>query len=209
MKQSKGEFMKIIGITGGVGCGKSEVIRYIINKYHCEAVFADDVAKQIQKKGNKCYDDIVNLLGKEILDNDGEINKEKMAEIIFADEKLLKAVNAVVHPAVKTEILKKIKEAGDKNQVDFFILEAALLIECGYKSVVDEMWFVYTKDDIRRERLKQSRHYSDEKISRMFKSQLSFEEFYKAATFVLDNNGSMELTEKQIDDKLEEYLCQK
>ena len=80
--------MKIIGITGGVGCGKSEVIRYIIKKYNCFVIFADDLAKQLQEKGNLCYDKIVDLLGKQILDSEVNIEKSKMAEKIFGNKEL-------------------------------------------------------------------------------------------------------------------------
>lgn len=201
--------MKIIGITGGVGCGKSEVIRYIMKKYNCFVIFADDVAKQLQEKGNLCYDKIVELLGKDILAENGEIDKVKMAARIFADEKLLDEVNQIIHPAVKEYILEKIDAYREKDEVDFFIIEAALLIECGYGKIVDEMWYICTSDEIRRERLKVSRGYSDEKINRIFSSQLSYEEFQKACSFIVDNNDDMEVTQKQIDDKLEEYLCQK
>lgn len=201
--------MKIIGITGGVGCGKSEVIRYIMKKYNCFVIFADDVAKQLQQKGNLCYDRIVELLGVDILAEDGEIDKGKMAAKIFADESLLGRVNAIIHPAVYDFILDKIAEHKKKNEIDFIIIEAALLIECGYGKIVDEMWYVYTTDEIRRERLRKSRRYSDEKITQIFSQQLSYEEFKNASSFVVDNNGAMELAQQQIDDKLEEYLCQK
>ena len=201
--------MKIIGITGGVGCGKSEIIRYIMKNYRCFVIFADDVAKQLQQKGNLCYDKIVNLLGETILTNDREIDKGKMAAKIFADENLLLKVNDIIHPAVYDYVEEKIEEYRKHTEIDFFIIEAALLIECGYGKIVDEMWYVYTQDEIRRERLKKSRGYSDEKISQIFSSQLSYDEFKKASTFMLDNNGTVENTQKQIDNKLEEYLCQK
>lgn len=201
--------MKIIGITGGVGCGKSEVIRYIVKNYKCYVIFADDVAKQLQEKGNVCYDEIVALLGEDILEEGGQIHKGKMAEKIFGNEELLQKVNAIVHPAVMEYVQKKMKEQEEENCVDFFLIEAALLIECGYGDIVDEMWYVYTADEIRRERLKESRGYSDEKIDQIFASQLSYDEFKNACTFLLDNSGEIEMTHKQIDNKLEEYLCQK
>lgn len=201
--------MKIIGITGGVGCGKSEVIRYIMKNYNCYVIFADDVAKQLQQKGNLCYDRIVQLLGTEILTTDGEIDKVKMAAKIFATGELLEKVNGIIHPAVFDYVTETIAEYEEKDEIDFFIIEAALLIECGYGKIVDEMWYVYTKDEIRRERLKQNRGYSDEKIDQIFSSQLSYEEFVNASSFVIDNNNTVEDAQKQIDIKLEEYLCQK
>ena len=118
-------------------------------------------------------------------------------------------MNDIIHPAVYDYVKEKIAEYKKKNEIDFFIIEAALLIECGYGKIVDEMWYVYTADEIRRERLKKSRGYSDEKINQIFSSQLSYEEFKKASTFMLDNGGTIEDTQKQIDSKLEEYLCQK
>lgn len=201
--------MKIIGITGGVGCGKSEVIRYIMKNYKSYVIFADDVAKQLQQKGNLCYDRIVGLLGNEILAEDGEIDKAKMAAKIFSDETLLERVNGIIHPAVYSYVLEKISEQKKKNEIDFFIIEAALLIESGYGKIVDEMWYVYAADEIRRERLKRSRGYSDEKINQIFLSQLSYEEFKNGSSFMIDNSDTMESTRKQIDNKLEEYLCQK
>ena len=201
--------MKIIGITGGVGCGKSEVIRYIMKKYNCYVIFADDLAKQLQEKGNVCYDKIVELLGTEILLENGEINRAEMAARIFANEKLLDEVNGIIHPAVMDSVLEQIEAQRNEEKVDLFILEAALLIECGYGKIVDEMWYVYTADDMRRARLKASRGYSDEKISQIFSSQLSYEEFVRASSFVIDNNGTVEFMQRQIDNKLEEYLCQK
>lgn len=201
--------MKIIGITGGVGCGKSEVIRYIMKNYNCFVIFADDVAKQLQEVGNVCYDKIVSLLGKEILDDKANIDKAKMAAKVFADSTLLEKVNGIVHPAVKEYVLEKIAMYRKSGEVDLFIIEAALLIEDGYGKIVDEMWYVYTHDDIRKERLKKHRGYSDEKIDQIFSKQLSKEQFIKHCSFIIDNNDSMEVTQKQIDDKLEEYLCQK
>lgn len=201
--------MKIIGITGGVGCGKSEVIRYIMENYNCYVIFTDDVAKQLQEVGNVCYDRIVRLLGNDVLDDRGNIDKTKMAAKIFSDGTLLEKVNEIIHPAVMNYVLDKIALYKATEEVDLFIIEAALLIECGYGKIVDELWYVYTDDAIRRERLKLSRGYSDEKISQIYSKQLSKEQFMKQCSFIIDNNHSLDETQKQIDGKLEEYLCQK
>ena len=80
--------MKIIGITGGVGAGKSEILSFIRGNYSCEIYLADEVAHKIKEKGEPCYEQLVTLLGREILDEDGQINKLKMAAIIFEDEKI-------------------------------------------------------------------------------------------------------------------------
>ncbi|MBR3634704.1 MAG: dephospho-CoA kinase, partial [Lachnospiraceae bacterium] len=92
--------MKTIGITGGVGCGKSRILEYIRENYNCKIITADDVANEIKEPGEVCYQPLIDLLGKEILGKDKRIDKKKMAAKIFADESLLLKVNDIIHPAV-------------------------------------------------------------------------------------------------------------
>lgn len=196
--------MKLIGITGGVGAGKSAILDYLQNHCNCRIELADLVAHKVKEPGQPCYDVLVELLGKEVLLPDGAIDKGKMAEIIFSDKEKLKAVNALIHPAVKEYLLKAVEEERKKAQIDYFFIEAALLIEEGYEKIVDELWYIYTKKEIRIERLKNSRGYSEEKIESIMNGQLSEEEFRKHCVFVIDNNGSLEETCRQIDRKLRE-----
>ena len=133
------------------------------------------------------------------MDDNGYIINKKMSAKIFEDSSLLEKVNGIIHPAVKTYILDMIEAEKEKQEADFFFLEAALLIECGYKSIVDEMWYIYASDEVRRERLKASRGYTDEKIDSIMKSQLSNDEFIKASDRVIDNSGDLEATMSQIE----------
>lgn len=196
--------MKVIGITGGVGAGKSSVLKYIEENVRCEIIYADSLAATLQKKGQVCYDKLISLLGEEIIGTDGEINRPKMAEIIFGDDKLLEAVNNIVHPAVEQFIRDRIEYLRNNDIVDFLFIEAALLIECGYKEIVDEMWYIYASEDVRRKRLKQSRNYSDEKIDSIMESQLSEDKFRAGSDVVIDNSKDMEDTILQIEDNLYE-----
>lgn len=198
--------MKVIGITGGVGAGKSSLLAYLAEKYRCKIILADEVAHIVKEPGEECYDKLVALLSEEILNEDKTIHKGKMAEKIFASEKILKQVNAIIHPAVKEWILREISKEREKGELDFLFLEAALLIEDGYLNIVDEMWYIYAREEVRRARLKASRNYSDEKIDAIFKSQLSEEEFRKNCKVVIDNSDSLQGACKQIDEKLGEYL---
>lgn len=190
--------MKVIGITGGVGCGKSAVLSELEKEYNCIVLVADMAAKELEKKGQKAYLELVELLGDRILSDDGEIDKNLMAQRIFENPDLLNAVNGIIHPAVKEYILEKIDEAEKKGDVDYFFLEAALLIECGYMEIVDEMWYIYTVEEVRRQRLKKQRDYSDEKIDSIMKNQLSEEEFKNNCTFVIDNSYSLDQTMETI-----------
>ena len=194
--------MKIIGITGGVGAGKSEILSFIRTNYPSEIYLADEVAHKIKEKGQPCYEQLVELLGREVLKEDGEIDKAKMAAIIFADERILQRVNEIVHPGVKEYILARIKEAEEKKSVELFFIEAALLIEAGYETMVDELWYIHADKEVRRKRLQENRGYSSEKIEQIMNCQLSEEDFFEKCDFVIDNSGKIEDSYNQIRNKL-------
>lgn len=200
--------MKIIGVTGGVGSGKTELLHYIEKNYRCRILLADEASHEVMQKGGRIYEPLVALLGSSVLDSSGEINRKEMAARIFSHEELLGRVNALIHPAVREFILEAVAEerekaaAGAEDAVDYFFLEAALLIECGYRSVVDEMWYIYCDLAVRRERLKKSRGYSDEKIDSILSAQLSEAEFRSGSDVVIDNSGNLEDAYRQIREAL-------
>ena len=200
--------MKVIGITGGVGSGKTALLAYIQNKYNCRVILADEAAHRVKEPGQVCYDRLVKLLSEEVLSEDGTIDKQKMAARIFASQELLQKVNNIIHPAVKDMIQKTIEEEISLKRHDFLFIEAALLIESGYLEILDEIWYIYAGEEIRKERLKASRGYSEEKTDAIMSSQLSEEEFRKYCSVVIDNSGVPERAYEQIDRKLEGYLCQ-
>ena len=192
-------------ITGGVGAGKSSVLEYIESNYKCEIIYADLLAAKLQQKGQVCYESLICLLGEDVVDENGEIDRKKTAEIVFGNPDILEKVNNIVHPAVKDYIVNRISELRQENFLDYLFIEAALLIECGYKSIVDEMWYVYAAEDVRRLRLKESRGYNDSKIDSILKSQLSEEEFKASSDVIIDNSGDINDTIEQIRECL--YEC--
>lgn len=198
--------MRVIGITGGVGAGKSALLKYIGENYKCRILLADEAAHKVKEPGQPCYNKLVALLSSDILNADGTIDKEKMAARIFRSEELLEKVNQIVHPAVKEMILKEIVESEKKGSFDFFFLEAALLIEGGYLNIVDEMWYIYAREEVRRKRLKAARNYSDEKIDAIIRAQLTEEGFRQNCMVTIDNSDELEKAYRQIDIKLGEYL---
>ncbi len=195
--------MKVIGITGGVGAGKSTILSYIEKNYNSKIIMADDVAKKLEEPGQECYFGIVESFGSGILSGDMTIDKAKLASVIFSSEENLKKINSIVHPAVKRHIVHIINEEAKKGELDYLVIEAALLIEDNYNVLCDEMWYIYTSCDNRRRRLKESRGYSDEKIDSIFANQLSENEFRNNCNVVIDNNFSEEKTYMQIDKALE------
>ncbi|MBQ8231148.1 MAG: dephospho-CoA kinase [Lachnospiraceae bacterium] len=197
--------MRLIGITGGVGAGKSEILQYIKKHYKCEIYLADQVAHEVQSPGQPCYQKIVELMGAGILQDDGTIDRAKMASRIFLEKDLLLKVNALVHPAVQNYLLDRVKEAGQNPEVELFFIEAALLIETGYKEIVDEMWYIYADEKVRRNRLEANRGYTPQKITQIMDKQLSEEAFREACDFVIDNSGVLEDSFRQIDERLKTY----
>lgn len=200
--------MLYIGITGGIGAGKSEILNYIRRHYKCRIYLADEVAHFVKEPGTECFDKLVGLLGRDVLDADGRIDKLKMADRIFRDESLLTRVNDIVHPAVRLFLEERLEDARKDPEVELFFVEAALLIEAGYRNCVDEMWYIYADEDIRKRRLRTSRGYSDEKIENIILKQLSDEEFRKNCDFVIDNSKTLDDSFKQINKKLEAFTWQ-
>ncbi len=197
--------MRLIGVTGGVGAGKSQILAYIKEHYKCSIYLADEVAHLVKRKGEACYYELVELLGADVLLEDGEINKSAMASKIFADDELLERVNEIVHPQVRIYLENRVKEARENNEIELMFIEAALLIEAGYKGMVDELWYIYADEDVRKKRLIQSRGYSEEKIAQIMEAQLSEETFRKECDFVIDNSGTLADSYRQIRKKLKEY----
>ena len=190
--------MKIIGITGGVGAGKTKVLSYIEAHFSCRVIRADEAAHKLYEPGQVCYQKLVALLGQEILSADNTIDKTKMAAVIFGDNALLVEVNSIVHPEVKKYILEQIAFERERGVVAYFFIEAALLIEEHYDQIVDEMWYIHSDVAIREKRLVKSRKYSAQKIAEIMKGQLSEEEFRKYCQVIIINNGDLEETYRQI-----------
>ena len=191
--------MKFIGITGGVGAGKSELLHYIEEQYPAKILLADEVAHVLMKKGTDCYRQIrETFAGEDLYTTDGEFDRKKLAEVIFQDESCREKINGIVHPAVKQEILNQVEQERNKGQISYFILEAALLIEDGYDKICDELWYIHTTEEVRRKRLKESRGYPDAKIDAILKSQLPEEVYRRYCSVIIENSGTLEDTFCQI-----------
>lgn len=195
--------MKFIGITGGVGAGKSEILSYLAKKPETTVMLADEIAHELMEPGTECYDKIAETFGADkICLPEGGFDRQKLAEVIFSDDGNRQRMNHIVHPAVKEYVKHKADEEREKGALKFLILEAALLIEEHYDEICDELWYIYTRENIREERLMKSRGYSREKVHQIFASQLGEAEYRNACRTVIDNNGSVEETFRQIDEAL-------
>ncbi len=182
--------MKFIGITGGVGAGKSTILAYLRKNYRVRTLVADEVAHDIMEPGYDCYVRLQKEFSQEkIWLHNGRFNRQKLAEVIFADVEKRERLNNIVHPAVKEYILKEVEKERRSGSTDYVVLEAALLIEDGYGQICDELWYVYVTEENRRQRLIENRGYSDAKIDQMFAAQLAEGDYRRHCQVVIDNNG--------------------
>ena len=192
--------MKFIGITGGVGAGKSAILDYLKNKPDTKVMLADEIDHELMVPGTQCYDRLKAEFGTEdIYQKDGFFDRIKLAQVIFSDDEKRKKLNGIVHPAVRKYVIGQAAYERKEGKIKLLVLEAALLIEEHYDEICDELWYIYTSEENRRIRLKKQRNYSDEKISEIFNSQLTDEKFRKACRVVIDNNGTIEAAAAQIE----------
>ena len=169
--------MKVIGVTGGIGAGKSEILNFIADNWNATVVEADEVGYLVMRPGKTC---------------------------LFEDKELLKKLNQIVHPAVK-DYIKNAIQREKENETDIFVVEAALLIEDKYDEICDELWYIYADEETRTERLMQNRGYSREKIQGIFANQLTEDEFSEHCDFEIDNSGDFEDTKEQIMQRMQRY----
>ena len=190
--------MRRIGLTGGVGCGKSAVLEYMEKAYAAVVLRSDELARELMEPGGACHAAVCALFEEEIRTEDGTLDRAKMAERMYADDGLRQAVNAIVHPAVWEEIHRREEEA-EANGTRVFCVESALLLTQKDTASFDEVWYVYADESVRRARLQESRGYSEEKTTSIMASQNSDAEFRAACDVVIDNSGTKEETRRQID----------
>ena len=189
--------MKIIGITGGIGSGKSVVLNMLHDKYDARIVEADKVAHMLQEPGQTVYNRIVECFGNVILSEDGSIDRIKLGKLVMNDEEKLEQLNNLVHPAVKEYILSDIEE-NRKSMTKLYVIEAALLIQGGYKEICDEMWYIKADIDTRIRRLIQSRGYSEDRALQVIKNQPDESFYIENSDIILDNSGTVKDLENSL-----------
>lgn len=195
--------MKVIGITGGVGAGKSAILDYIAENYRARVLKADEIAHELMEPGTRCYASLREELPGEVFLEDGGLNRAALAKLMFSQENLRSRINGIVHPAVKVYIIDTISKEREIGALDYLVIEAALLIEEHYDEICDELWYIYASEENRKQRLMESRGYSSEKVDQIFKSQLKEAEYRRHCQVVINNNGAKENTFLEITRALE------
>lgn len=199
MKPNK---MKIIGLAGGVGTGKSTVASIIKDKFNGYIVMADQVGHKAMEPNTQSYNMIIDLFGSSILKKDKTVDRSKIADIVFHDSAMLNKLNQIIHPFVEQYIRKEIERIRKMGSYPYFFIESAILIETGYQKICDEIWVIQTDEQIRRKRLKEARGYSDEKIDAIIKEQMKEDIVLSYADAVIKNNMGLEEIEQQLENLL-------
>lgn len=199
--------MKIIGITGGIGGGKTSILNFISSHYIAEIYYADEIARELELPGTIVYDRLVDILGKEILSKDEDkcIDRSKFAAVLYSDPANLERANMIIHPAVNDYLNSKMREAIKLHETELFFVEAALLIENDYKETVDEMWYIYADDETRIKRLMESRGYTRKKALAIMENQLTDKDFRDNADVIIDNSKGLEEACAQVKARLEGF----
>ena len=192
--------MRFIGITGGVGAGKSAILAHLASKPGIRVMLADEIAHDLMQPGTECFQKLKEkFAGDDIYQPDGSFDRAQLAAVIFSDDRKREELNAIVHPAVREYVLQQKETEERAGKLFLLVLEAALLIEEHYDEICDELWYIYTREEIREARLMESRGYSREKVQQIFSSQLKEAEYRKHCSVVIDNNEGLEEMQRQID----------
>ena len=190
--------MKVIGIVGGMGAGKSTVIAILNELQPVSYISADLIGHEILLKGNAAYAPILEAFGKSILDDKGEIVRKKLGELVFGNEANVKRLNEITHPLITKCVKERIEQAKRNRPGQHIILEAALLLESGLVDLTDLVVAVYADVDMRLNRVMIREGLDATQILKRFKAQKEWEELKCAADYVIDNSVSLEETKEQI-----------
>lgn len=185
--------MMVLGLTGGVGAGKSRILELFSHDYGAQVIQADLVARKLEDPGQPGLTGLVSLFGTGILQKDGTLDRKGFADRIFGNPEALKRVNALIHPLTWNEIKRQIRESS----AELIVVEAALFDERS-REVCQYLLYVDTQDEIRIQRLMENRGYSRGKCLDIMKNQADRNDFLKLADFVIDNSGSLEESRLQI-----------
>ena len=189
---------RVIGLTGGIGSGKSSVAR-MFEKLGATVIDADRLVHEVQAPGSPVLARIAEAFGPEVIGPDGGLDREALAAIVFRDPEARRKLNAIVHPAVGAAMLARVKEAREAG-ARLVVLDIPLLLETGGARAfgLDAVVVVYAREEQQVARQLERNGYGREEAERRVRAQMSLEEKRRLADHVIDNSGSREATERQV-----------
>ncbi len=196
--------MRVIGVTGGVGAGKSMVLEILEKEYGARLLPADEIGRELTEPGGACFAPVAGLFGEALVRADGRLDRGALAGLVFENREALERLNGIVHPAVRREIEDRLRrgeeeEGGEADAKERpAVIESAILFEAGYEDICSETWYVYAPEEMRIRRLTESRGYSRSRCLKVMENQMGEKELRRRASAVIENDGGRERTEEQI-----------
>lgn len=187
----------VIGLTGGIASGKSTVSQMLREK-GAIILNADQVGHEVYRPGTGVWQQVVATFGQQVVGPGGEIDRRRLGQIVFSDAEALRRLNAITHPpmrAMMRHILDDLRAQG----ADIVVLEAALLIEADWLSLVDEVWVTVVPQEVAAQRLIGRNGLSPEQAMARIRSQLSNEERLRHAHVVIDTHCSLDMVQRKVD----------
>ncbi len=194
--KEKGTEVKRIGITGGIGSGKTEACK-ILERLGEKVLYADIIAKNLTDNNAEVIDEIKNVFGAEFFDKSGKLDRKKLADLVFNDDEALAVLNYIVHPHVFKEIDKEIEKLASEGLKQVFI-EAALIFETCMDENLDSVVVIDADKNVRQNRVALRDGMTEEEFNKRMSSQMSSEERTKLADFTIKNNGSLADLERNL-----------
>ena len=198
--------MKVLGVTGGTGTGKTVVCR-ILKEQGGKIIDADLITRKLQEKGQPVYQEITEYFGKDILTETGEIDRQKLGAIVFSDRGHRAALNQIVHTRVSAQIKERVEKYREQGDVPFVVLDVPIPIEEGFFDISDCVWAVVANDDIRIARLQKRMGISEEEAARRIAAQLSNREYEEIADVTILNESDTEELKKLVLFELKRFLA--
>lgn len=193
----------VIGLTGSIATGKSTVSD-MFREWEIPVIDADKLSREVVEPGEEAYNQIVEVFGSDVLLHTEEIDRKKLGKIIFSDERKREQLNSIVHPQVRKRMIEK-REAYKEQGASAVVLDIPLLFESGLTGYVDKTMVVYVDESVQLQRLVDRDESSEEDALERIRSQLPISEKAERADAVINNNGSVEDTRKQLMEQLAEW----
>lgn len=193
--------MKIIGLTGGTGAGKTTVCK-ILEAYGAFVIAADYIGHEVIQKGTRAYNEIVQYFGDDYILEDGQIDRKKLAGRVFSDPLDLKKLNEITHPRIKEKILSLVTEQKTQSHYRYIVIDAALLIEIGLHHEVDEVWVVTAPLQQRINRIMIRDGLTKEEAKNRIASQKDIKDLLPYADVIIENKELEQETQKQVIENL-------
>jgi dephospho-CoA kinase len=191
--------MKVIGLTGRIGSGKSTVSKYL-EELGAVIIDADKVTHEVLSPKHEIGRNVIAEFGQRILNPNGKINRKKLGEIVFNNPEALERLTEIMHPPMY-ELVKKRIEEQRRQGIKVVILEVIALIEANWTTLTDEIWVTIASEETVIKRIKEQRGMTEEQILSRIRSQLPIEEWIKHADVVIDNNGDFNELKTKLDEQ--------